>query len=110
MKGANAKQNSTNSWSDYLRAILLFIYLVSFIWETLLESHGQSQCYVMEASYNMIEDLRISILSDSVVSQFLSILMARLVLKKCCTLFFYMFGFEAIGPKLNATYILIESQ
>ena len=80
-----------------LRAILLFIYLVSFIWETLLESHGQSQCYVMEASYNMIEDLRISILSDSVVSQFLFILMARLVLKKLYFILLHVWLLRQLG-------------
>lgn len=80
-----------------LRGILLFMYLVSFIWETLLESHGQSQCSVMEASYKMVEDLRISILSDSVVSQFLFILMARLVLKKLYFILLHVWPLRQLG-------------
>lgn len=57
----------------------------------------KSQCYVMEASYKMVEDLRLSILSDSIVSQFLFILMARLVLKKLYFILLHVWPLRQLG-------------
>ena len=57
----------------------------------------KSQCCAMEAPYKMAEDLRLSILRDSRVSQFLFILMARLVLKKLYFILLHVWPLRQLG-------------
>ena len=57
---------------------------------------NKCQCYVMEASYKMVEDLRISILSDSVVSQFL-LSHGKACIEKAVLYSSTCLAFEAIG-------------